>query len=63
VQAALSLAKNELLTPADIRSRSRYIAAELIATVWEESEPELSRSNTWDFDDARREGALMECFH
>ena len=51
VQSALSMAKNELLTPADIRSRSRYLAADLIAVVWEESEHELGRSNAWDFDD------------
>jgi DNA helicase-2/ATP-dependent DNA helicase PcrA len=51
LQNALSLAKNELLTPADIRTRSRYLAASLIAAVWEESERELCRSNAWDFDD------------
>jgi DNA helicase II / ATP-dependent DNA helicase PcrA len=51
VQRALSMAKNELLSPDDIRSRSRYLAAELIAAVWEESEQELGRSNAWDFDD------------
>jgi DNA helicase-2/ATP-dependent DNA helicase PcrA len=51
VQSALSMAKNELLSFCDIRSRSRYLAAELIAAVWEESEQELARSNAWDFDD------------
>jgi DNA helicase-2/ATP-dependent DNA helicase PcrA len=51
VQSALSLAKNELLTPAEIRNRSRYRAAGLIAAVWEESERELCRSNACDFDD------------
>jgi DNA helicase II / ATP-dependent DNA helicase PcrA len=62
VQGALSLAKNELLSPESIRTRSRYQAAELIAVVWAESEEELRRSNAWDFDDVRGEGALMECF-
>jgi len=42
VQSALSLAKNELLTPDGIRARSRYQAAQLIAVVWTESEHELS---------------------
>ncbi|HEY2437637.1 MAG TPA: ATP-dependent helicase, partial [Solirubrobacteraceae bacterium] len=51
VQGALSLAKNELLSPDTIRTRSRYQAAELIAAVWAESEQELRRSNAWDFDD------------
>jgi DNA helicase-2/ATP-dependent DNA helicase PcrA len=51
VQRALSLAKNELLTPSDIRGRSRYLAADLVAAVWEESELELRSSNAWDFDD------------
>src|SRR5437763_3884070 len=31
VQSALSMAKNELLSPEDIRARSRYLAAALIA--------------------------------
>src|SRR5436305_277290 len=51
MQNALSLAKNELLTPEDIRQRSRYLAAALVAALWEESERELRRSNAWDFDD------------
>jgi ATP-dependent DNA helicase UvrD/PcrA len=59
VQSALSLAKNELLTPAAIRNRSRYLAAELIATVWEASERELSRSNAWDFDDLLEFGVRL----
>ena len=48
---ALSMAKNELLSPAAIRARSNYLAADVIAAVWEESERELRRSNAWDFDD------------
>src|SRR5579859_6807658 len=59
IQRALSMAKNELLTPADIRTRSRYLAAELIAAVWEESERELSRSNAWDFDDLLEFGVRL----
>jgi ATP-dependent DNA helicase UvrD/PcrA len=59
VQGALSLAKNELLTPADIRNRSRYLAAELVAAVWEESERELNRSNAWDFDDLLEFGVRL----
>ena len=51
VQTGLSMAKNELLSPATIRSRSKYLAADVIAAVWEESEQELRRSNAWDFDD------------
>jgi DNA helicase II / ATP-dependent DNA helicase PcrA len=51
VQSALSLAKNELLSPETIRSRSRFQAAEVTAAIWAESEPELRRSNAWDFDD------------
>jgi DNA helicase-2/ATP-dependent DNA helicase PcrA len=51
VQSALSLAKNELLSPEIVRRRSRYQAAEMIASVWTESERELKRSNAWDFDD------------
>lgn len=51
VQSALSLAKNELLSPEAIRSRARYEAAELIAVLWTDSEEELRRSNVWDFDD------------
>jgi DNA helicase-2/ATP-dependent DNA helicase PcrA len=38
VQSALSLAKNELLSPEAIRSRARYGAAELIAVLWTDSE-------------------------
>src|SRR5947209_11446594 len=45
VQGALSLAKNELLSPAEIRTRSNYLAADLIAAVWEECERELRSSN------------------
>jgi ATP-dependent DNA helicase UvrD/PcrA len=59
VQSALSLAKNELLTPAGIRNRSRYMAADLIAAVWHESERELSRSNAWDFDDLLEFGVRL----
>jgi len=47
VQRALSLAKNELLPPDAIRTRSGYQAAELVAAVWAESEQELLRSNAW----------------
>jgi DNA helicase-2/ATP-dependent DNA helicase PcrA len=51
VQSALSLAKNELLSPETIRGKSRYQAVDVIAAVWSESEHELRRSNAWDFDD------------
>jgi superfamily I DNA/RNA helicase len=51
VQSALSLAKNELLSPQIVRSRSRYQAAEVIVAVWVESERELRSSNALDFDD------------
>ena len=51
VQSALSMAKNELLSPAAICSRSNYLGADVIAAVWEESERELRGSNAWDFDD------------
>jgi DNA helicase-2/ATP-dependent DNA helicase PcrA len=51
VRSALSLAKNELLSPELVRSRSRYQAAEVIAAVWTESERELQHSNAWDYDD------------
>jgi DNA helicase-2/ATP-dependent DNA helicase PcrA len=61
IQRALSTAKNELLSPTTIRTRSRYLAAELIGTVWEESERELTRSNAWDFEDLLTFGLRMLC--
>jgi DNA helicase-2/ATP-dependent DNA helicase PcrA len=59
VQSALSLAKNELLSPESIRSRSRYQASELLAVVWAESEQELRRSNGWDLDDLLEFGVRL----
>jgi DNA helicase-2/ATP-dependent DNA helicase PcrA len=50
VQAAISTAKNQLLDPSTFESGSRDAAA-VIAAVWRVCEPELRRSNAWDFDD------------
>jgi DNA helicase II / ATP-dependent DNA helicase PcrA len=63
VESALSLAKNELLSPEIIRTRSRYQAAEVIAAVWTESERELRRSNAWDFDDLLAFGVRLLSEH
>ena len=52
VLAEISRAKNLLLTPeAYERSATAHPAAHLIAAVWRESETELHRSNSMDFDD------------
>ncbi len=51
VLAEISLAKNRLLTPASYEQTARHTAAPLIATLWRETEIELQRSNSFDFDD------------
>ena len=62
VLAEISLAKNRLLSPNSYEQAPRHTAAPLIAAVWREAEIELQRSNSFDFDDVRRDGGLMECF-
>jgi hypothetical protein len=47
----ISLAKGRLQTPDGHERGSRHPCAGLIAAVWREVDPELARSNSWDFDD------------
>ena len=62
VLAEISRAKNALLSPDAYERCTSHPGAPLIAAVWRESERELRRCNAFEFDDVRREGALMECF-
>ena len=51
VLSEISLAKNRLLSPDSYQQHASHAAAALIAAVWRETEIELRRSNSWDFDD------------
>ncbi|MGB0094422.1 MAG: UvrD-helicase domain-containing protein [Solirubrobacteraceae bacterium] len=62
VLGEISRAKNSLLTADAYERSAHHPGAALIAAVWRESERELRRCNAFEFDDVRREGALMECF-
>jgi len=51
VLAEISLAKNQLLSPAEYERSARRSAGPLIAELWREAEDELRRSNAFSFDD------------
>ena len=51
VQAAMSLAKNQLLDPTSYADASPDRAARVVAAVWHGCEEELARSGAFDFDD------------
>ena len=63
VLAEISLAKNRLLSPDSYEQHARHTAAPLIAAIWRETEIELQRSNSFDFDDLLAYGVRLLAEH
>jgi superfamily I DNA/RNA helicase len=63
VQATISAAKNQMLSVEQwLSQQPQPDLAQTTAEVWHACDAELRQANALDFDDVRREGALMECF-